>query len=621
MKNKTFIILFALTINHLIYASNSLKKFSKSPHWLKLLRYEETLLNTQQSLIKSKEYFLAKDGMTSAISELKETINAIESPNIKDMNNHAKCLFPARFLLLKKNQLISKNLSLDNCPAYQNYVKKVDLSSVSIIFSSYFIEKPASTFGHTFFRLRASSSVKQDNDLLDYGVDFSAKVDTINPLIYGLKGIFGGFKGMYSMMPYYIKVKEYNNMESRDLWDYELNLNSEERYYFQAHLFEMNRAYFDYLYFTKNCSYHILAFVDAIKPEWNLIDQLSIQVPPIDTIYALFNRPKIIKKIKLRPSSYTKLKTRYKKMDEAQSNLLKQLIEGSKDINKIEDVAKQLFVLDTYNLYIDFKNADVDATKSLKNRERRTYLAKKFQINSIRSKLNGPTNRVDYQFLNKDSPQKGHRTQRLGLIFNHDRNGDFLSLRYRPALHDLLDKKKGYLPMATTELLDLRIDYDRYQSDQLRLAEIKIAQIEAFRPVTAFAKKISWRFNFGFSENDIYKSKALSPYLGLDLGYSFGNENYLIATLLATKNNYINGSNYNYTLDYGPKLKAVIARDRLSIQSTFQFIYSNHSKYNKRYEWDNEARIHLTKDLSLFIGYHYQDQFYKKLITGANFFY
>jgi len=29
-------------------------------------------------------------------------------------------------------------------------------------------------------------------------------------------------------MPYYLKVREYNDMENRDVWEYELNLSPEE---------------------------------------------------------------------------------------------------------------------------------------------------------------------------------------------------------------------------------------------------------------------------------------------------------------------------------------------------------------------------------------------------------
>ncbi|MFG1493140.1 DUF4105 domain-containing protein [Halobacteriovorax sp. ZH4_bin.1] len=602
------------------WAPSSLGSFSKSQKWLKLIRYEKGLLG-YESLVKANEYFLSKEGKTSPLQELKKSISGIESAAIEDMNNHPKCLFPARFMLLKEHKLINQSLNLKDCPAYQAYIEKIDISSVSIIFSSYFIEKPASTFGHTFFRVRSRSSENQDNDLLDYGVDFSAKVDTINPLVYGYKGIFGGFKGMYAMMPYYVKVKEYNNMESRDLWDYELNLDKKDLIYFQAHLFEMNRAYFDYLYFTKNCSYHILAFVDAIRTDWKLIDNIDTTVPPVDTIYALFKQNDIVKNIKVRPASYTKLKARYNKMTPKQVELFKVLVKNSKNISNIKDNPKELFVLDTYNLYVDFKNADVDATKSLKNKEKKEYRTKKFRINSKRAKLASRSQDINYDFLMPKSPDKGHHTNQITLGSSFDTHGEYLNFEFRGALHNALDRQDGYLPMSTTELVNFKLDYNRYQEDRLRLVDAKLARIEALRPVSVFAKKLSWQFGFGFAESFTYQSRTLNPYLDFDLGYTLGNETFAVAALIATQNSYIYESDYDYALSYGPKLRLIYSGKYLSWQGSYQYVFRNHTNLNKLHEWNTEARFHFTKNVSLKIAYEYYDSIYQRAMAGLNYFY
>ncbi len=42
------------------------------------------------------------------------------------------------------------------------------------------------------------------------------------------KDLQGNIRGEYSLMPYYRKVKEYGDLESRDLWEYELALNEQE---------------------------------------------------------------------------------------------------------------------------------------------------------------------------------------------------------------------------------------------------------------------------------------------------------------------------------------------------------------------------------------------------------
>ena len=93
------------------------------------------------------------------------------------------CDFPARAMILNEMGLFI-NSGFDHCIKYLELKNKLNLHVVSLVFSSYFIEKPASAFGHTFFKLRSYDSTSADNDLLDYGVDFSATVTTPNPILY-----------------------------------------------------------------------------------------------------------------------------------------------------------------------------------------------------------------------------------------------------------------------------------------------------------------------------------------------------------------------------------------------------------------------------------------------------
>ena len=63
--------------------------------------------------------------------------------------------------------------------------------SITLVFSSYYLNSPASAFGHTFFRINKDDrrSDQTDLELLDYGIDFSATVDTNNALAYAFKGL------------------------------------------------------------------------------------------------------------------------------------------------------------------------------------------------------------------------------------------------------------------------------------------------------------------------------------------------------------------------------------------------------------------------------------------------
>ena len=101
---------------------------------------------------------------------------------------------------------------------------------MTLVFSSYYLNNPASAFGHTFLRFNRAhtTAIGERRELLDYGIDYSADVDTGNAVLYAIKGMTGLFPGTFKRIPFFYKVREYNDYESRDLWEYELNLAPEQ---------------------------------------------------------------------------------------------------------------------------------------------------------------------------------------------------------------------------------------------------------------------------------------------------------------------------------------------------------------------------------------------------------
>src|SRR5262249_27241324 len=145
--------------------------------------------------------------------------------------------------------------------------------SVTFVFSSYYLNNPASAFGHAFLRInRADDEIPEERrQLLDYAIDYTAQVDTDNPIVYALKGIFGLFPGTFRKIPFYFKVREYNDYESRDLWEYELDLDEHQRKLLLAHVWELGSTFFPYYYVTANCAYAILAAIEAADPSFELL--------------------------------------------------------------------------------------------------------------------------------------------------------------------------------------------------------------------------------------------------------------------------------------------------------------------------------------------------------------
>jgi hypothetical protein len=123
-------------------------------------------------------------------------------------------------------------------------------------------------YGHSLLRLTRRTG--EGNRLIDYIVNFAAEEHTKNGLVYAWKGLFGGFAGHFYVMPYYMKIQEYSNIESRDLWEYELALGEMQAERLVAHTWETRSTHFNYYFATENCSYFLLKLLEVADPELRL---------------------------------------------------------------------------------------------------------------------------------------------------------------------------------------------------------------------------------------------------------------------------------------------------------------------------------------------------------------
>lgn len=486
------------------------------PAWLKLMRYEKTMFG-YESEVDSKNYFFAQNGKHSPESELKASIVALSSPldSVEDVNKHPRCQFPGRFLYLKKKNLISLNADFSMCEEYKTYQKKIDINSLSIIFSSYYINRPASAFGHTF--LKIDSSARKDNDLFSYGVDYSAQVTSSNPFIYGVYGIFGGFFGRFTSMPYFLKLREYNDLESRDLYEFKLNLSEEEIKFAEAHLWDMNNALFHYYYLTENCSYHVLRFIDAISPHHDLMPTFYSATIPVDTLYALLENKKIIKEVTLRPSLQKRLNDLIENSNSHQNKLIRTALKdenlsslSSSSLSEKEKAES----LDILAQFIDYKYSNEILLKS-KDEEAVKVQDFKREILISRSQID-----VDaLTFQNKYKIEKidlGHKARRATLSSLSRQDGvKGINFQNRVALHEITDRAGDIFSNFSLEMG--KVDIDFYDKENIQVNKLELASVLALRPWTILEKTFSWNFSVGLGNSRVHE-KIISPYLNLGVG-------------------------------------------------------------------------------------------------------
>ncbi|HXK20354.1 MAG TPA: DUF4105 domain-containing protein, partial [Polyangiaceae bacterium] len=325
-------------------------QLAKDTTWLRLGHYKKGLFGWD-SEVDGDTFFNSPTGKGDPQAELDATLRAFFVSQPKDpLVQHPICHFPARFTWLAgKLGIDGKQLPRVQCPKFYEFVSKLNARSVTLVFSSYYLNNPASAFGHTFLRINKATrkEEREGRELLDYGVDYAAVVDTDNALFYAFKGLFGLFPGTFNKMPFYYKVREYNDFESRDLWEYDLDLTPDEVQMLVAHLWELGSTFFRYFYLSENCSYQILGALEVVNPKFELTSRLGWPVLPADTLKALLKNPGLVKSLHYRPSNRTQFKQRKATLTAVELSAVDTLIDDPKaKLDPSFDAAEQVKVID-----------------------------------------------------------------------------------------------------------------------------------------------------------------------------------------------------------------------------------------------------------------------------------
>ena len=296
MKIKTLFLLFTLLLS-------SEELLHEREYWHKLLHFKNA-----ESQIDDARFFLSTNGKKSPKDELKATLDALKNSDHRDING-TQCKYPARTRWLKENL---PNQEIEECKYLPQHLKKFDFKTLYLVYTSSFMNSPASMVGHTFLRFDKD----EKTPLLSYALNYSAHIESNTSMLsYAYNGIFGGFKGRYMVIPYYEMVKLYSDMEHRDMWEYKLNLTPQEIERVVLHMFEMKNFYSNYLFFNENCSYNLLWFIELARDDLKLVERFNFITAPLDTIKEL-EQQGLIKTSIFRASKTTKIRNIYSKIEE-----------------------------------------------------------------------------------------------------------------------------------------------------------------------------------------------------------------------------------------------------------------------------------------------------------------
>jgi hypothetical protein len=419
----------------------------------------------------------------SAYTQIDTLLAAAQQQDLTAPDTHPRCRFPARYAWLQTKYPEQAQYWPDQpCPALSQWLKDLDSNQVTLVFASDYLNNPSSMFGHTLLRLD-SRQHSDDVRLLSYAINYSAQTNTTNGLEFAWKGLTGGYPGAFSLLPYYEKVKEYNDWESRDLWEYELNFSEDEVNRLQLVYWEWREFTSPYYFFTRNCSYELLGLIEMAKPGVDLQSRFNWHAMPTDTLRAVLEQPNLLKRVSYRAASGTKLAAAAKRNSRQvnrQALALSQNAAFTQDLTALEQAqALEAAYDDLYTRHVNHK-ADADAPNRLR------------QLLTQRSILTVPDQRVEPP-VPAIEPSQGHGTGRwsVGIGYDHE---TFSTLRFRPAYHDWLDPSGGYRTGAGISFLDVAL---RAARSGLKVEEATLVGIDSLAPVNSLHMPTSWSVRLG----------------------------------------------------------------------------------------------------------------------------
>lgn len=450
--------------------------------WAKLLHYQN-----KQSLITAPEFFLSREGRQNPEKELQANLKAYgEDPDYA-------CRFPARAYWISKQ----RQEPIKKCAAVENWKMKIQAETVAIVHVSQYVSNPSSAFGHSFLLFQNSTRPLNIHMAVNNAADVAEDVSVWD---YVTKGLFGGFPGGYSLEPLYIKIQEYNYIENRDMWIYELKLSEEEVDQLQNHIWELTANGTEAYYFlNRNCSVNIYNAIAAIKPGLDFFSSHHLYVIPIESI----------QKVKSLVTKKTYLPSMREKIIQKQEHLKK-----SKNPN-IEQAEIDLELFEFKKSQNEGKLSEKDAKSYSEQLIKRSKLGQNKDILEIKS---------------PEAPDRATKTWRFAAGVGQYQDENFALYSLAPLHRSIVQRTDGYLP--NSEVMALKLDLLQDQNNRFSVNDFTLVKLVNLPTSSDFDSQTSFRVRLGFErKKDCENCHFFSGEYATGKSFSIGGKN-VIYTML-----------------------------------------------------------------------------------------
>ncbi len=575
-------------------------ELSHHPYWRTLLHYKPSLGGSYKSLVDDPKFFFAQDGKVNPGSELAATLEAFFSPKEEGVL-HPTSRFPARYAWLRgKLDLDAGAFPYDGDVEFLALKDALKPDSIQLIFPSGYMKAPASMFGHTFLLIEAEGG----NRLLSHSVNYGAiTTDTLGP-VYAFKGLIGAYRGYYSFLPYYQKIREYGDIDMRDMWEYELAFSEAEIDRFLRHVVEMGEIYSDYYFIGENCSYNILFLIEAARPETRITEAFGFAVEPVETL-------RVVERLALtgvrvyRPSLYTRIEYLASLLTARENAYVRDLCFGRKAVSDFSfpelDPAGQTALWELSSDYLKFLLSTGKVSEA-------DYRKRLIPILSARRKLG----KIDVMagLKTPEPPHAAHGSSRIDIKAGIDARGPYSEVAYRLTAHEIMDSDAGYTRNSQLVFGSVAGRW-HFEDETFTLTKADLIDIVSIPPSDSFFFNPCYEFRTGLASNpSVGNDEILSWRIKAAGGLSVSPFPWVQAYSFAGVDSYFStGYAYGMDLLFGGELGLLTTagpwKSRLSatVQQTF------FEPVHTRYALSAEERIALGRDFALSATYAWKGDF------------
>lgn len=598
--------LFFAVFSELANASLDAQALARHPTWLKLGHYQQSALGKKWvSTVDDPRFFMAEGGKRDPYAELTANIQGLQQAKAGGQDRY-HCRFPARALWLQQHLEIAP-LDFSDCPELAQWRARINPGSLSLIFPAAYINSPSSMFGHTLLRIDPPSDTN-DSELLSWAINYGANANAAEDggFLYAFKGLTGGYPGTFNLVPYYEKVKEYADLDNRNIFEYSLDFTKAEVDFILLHAWELKEMRFDYYYFDENCAYQLLALLEVARPELELTDRFSLTAIPADTVRAI-EEAGLVGDFEIRSAAKTEFSALTAALSPSDARTVKSLV---RDFSNAYPLVQTLPAQEQYRLLdLAYRYARLRANEMQQHAEVREA---SFQNLRAISKLpQQPEQTMDIKVARSEH---GHRSQRAAVQgFSWSSGGpQGLQLEYRATYHDWLDPLQGFNPGANIEMLNAVVELTEHS---VRLRHLTLAQVESLRLVDQFFTPKSWFAGGGLTRKPL-PDDDLDIYIQTGRGYGAAVAGVTLYGLAAARYETHNG------LMPGARI-GILRNGKLALNTDFAGYYST-VRDRPDYQLQSELRYHLNNQLSLNLSYQWWSDNQKtteKVSAGVYFFF